>query len=264
MTSPAQDNLSGYSATTLAYLAGVIDSDGCISIKRSTYAKRKNRDGTTNPIYCARVTLKQVTEACPRLMHETFGGPPPKLMKPRTKNNKPLWRYEVRNHRAVNICAALLPFLRIKGRQAECCLALDETNDPKYRVMSFWFAAAHPDWSTGPLLTIEQAREKLSYPTREAVCQAIRKGMLLSTRGGCARPRRADDTPEVPQGLVERIAALPTRRTRPPELVAWRHSLWDEVRHLNKIGVNGTTVFHRTGPHTPAQAYGRRRQDRLH
>ena len=60
-------------AATLAYLAGAMDSDGCISVKRSTYAMRVRGDAGT-PVFSERVIFKQVTPEIPTLLKELFGG----------------------------------------------------------------------------------------------------------------------------------------------------------------------------------------------
>lgn len=59
--------------TVLAYCAGVIDSDGCIGVKRNTYSMRKVGDAT-QPTYSERVSIKQVEPQAVRLLKDTFGG----------------------------------------------------------------------------------------------------------------------------------------------------------------------------------------------
>ena len=52
----------------LAYLAGVIDSDGSIGIKRSTYAMRHGNGGQAT--YSERVMCRQVTPEAVRLLND--------------------------------------------------------------------------------------------------------------------------------------------------------------------------------------------------
>lgn len=106
----------------LAYCAGIIDADGTIGIKRSTYGARVVGD-RSQPSYSERVCVKQVEKAAVLLMKETFGGTL-YLASPSTKNGNPLWAWQATDKRAANCLRAVLPYLRIKRFQAENCLAL--------------------------------------------------------------------------------------------------------------------------------------------
>lgn len=107
---------------TLAYLAGVIDSDGTIGIKINTWRSRQTGEQLT---YSERVHIRQVTREAIDLLAETFGGNVG-IEDPHSKRGKPLYRWGVTDGRAVEVITALLPYLRIKRRQAENCLALRE------------------------------------------------------------------------------------------------------------------------------------------
>lgn len=107
---------------TLAYLAGVIDSDGSISVRRSTYAMRKRGDASA-PIYSERITVRQVTPQAVDLLHATFAGYR-YISDPSAKRGRLLQGWEVTDKRAHLALVALLPYLRIKREQAKNCLAL--------------------------------------------------------------------------------------------------------------------------------------------
>lgn len=233
---------------TLAYLAGVIDSDGCISIRKSTYQRRNGIDGTTNPVYSSRVSLKQVTRACPELLLEVFGGAKTRInqIKGQTQNSKPLWKFDVTNRIASNVCEALLPYLRVKHRQAECCLELRESKDSRYWQHSYWYAKENPQWEEEELVSAKVAAKLLGYSNENSVYQAIENGKLLVTERG----RTLRNVSRIPKGLIDEILSLPSPQTRPPSLINWREDLYQEVKHLNKIGIHGTQIFHRTGYHT--------------
>lgn len=117
---------------TLAYLAGVIDSDGSISIRRSTYAMRKRGDAGA-PIYSERITVRQVTPQAIELLHATFAGYR-YTSDPSAKRGRPLEGWEVTDKRAHLALVALLPYLRIKRRQAENCLALRALKEQSARM----------------------------------------------------------------------------------------------------------------------------------
>lgn len=112
------------SAAVLAYCAGVIDSDGTIGIKRSTYAMRVRGDAT-QPTFAPRICVRQVTREAVDLLAATFGGTV-RLSKPYSANGRALFEWSVQNRIASDVIAKILPFLRIKRAQAENCMALRE------------------------------------------------------------------------------------------------------------------------------------------
>lgn len=105
-----------------AYLAGAIDSDGSIGIRRSTYAMRVTGDAR-QPVYAERICLKQVTPQIPALLRETFGGSL-MLQAPSVTKGRPLHYWEATNRVAAEALRAMLPYLRVKRAQADACLAL--------------------------------------------------------------------------------------------------------------------------------------------
>lgn len=109
------------SLAVAAYLAGAIDSDGSIGIRRSTYAARHG-DGR-QATYSERVCLKQVTPQIPDLLRETFGGSL-MMQKPSAAKGRPLYYWEATNQVAALALTAMLPYLRVKRAQAENALAL--------------------------------------------------------------------------------------------------------------------------------------------
>ena len=238
--------------TELAYLAGCVDSDGCIGVKKSTYQIRVTKEAK-NPTYIERVSLKQVTDIVPNMLKSTFGGMV-RWCKPNSPNSRPMWLWQATNRQAVRCCEVLLPYLRIKRRQAECCLEIRETKDGKYRQHSYWFLKENPDWRSGELITATEVRIALGYSGTDLVHQAYRQGALLALPGV-----RGSVTPRFARGLVERLSAVATRESgslkygTPQELVSWRERLWSEVRELNKVGVNGTPLYYRTGPYKTAE-----------
>jgi hypothetical protein len=107
---------------TLAYLAGAIDSDGTIGVKRSTYAQRVVKD-STQATYSERIALRQVTPEIVDLLKETFGGSV-YITQPSAKNGRPLHSWSITDAAAFRCAKCLLPFLRVKKMQAQNLLAL--------------------------------------------------------------------------------------------------------------------------------------------
>ena len=106
----------------LAYLAGAVDSDGTIGIKRSTYSMRVLGESST-AVFSERVALRQVQKIVPAMLKERFGGSL-YITKPSCPGGKPLYSWAATDLRAVACIKGLLPYLRIKRAQALNCLAL--------------------------------------------------------------------------------------------------------------------------------------------
>lgn len=161
----------------LAYSAGVIDSDGSIGIRRSTYAKRVRGDAH-NPIYSARVCVKQVEPDAVQLMKGAFGG---SLMIERSslKNGRPFYYWEIHSRQAAAMLRMLLPYLRIKRKQAENCLALYMLIDGAKRTKPLG-TRTMPHW-TGKVVTV---RTMGHTDEHVAACEALYlKGKQLNSVG---------------------------------------------------------------------------------
>jgi len=106
----------------LAYLAGVMDSDGCFVL-----TKAKSMSVYTNvPRYSGRMQLAQVTAQIPRMLHERYGGSLTKR-KANTKNGLPLHVWVAGTNMAAKAILELLPYLRIKRHEALLLLELKKT-----------------------------------------------------------------------------------------------------------------------------------------
>lgn len=235
---------------TLAYLAGAMDSDGYFTIRRSTYRKRVVGD-TVNPTFSENAGLKQVVPTIPKLLHDLFSGSFYRG-KSQTANSRPPYIFVVTNKKAITLCNALLPYLRVKRKQVEVLLELRKSKSDKYYRVAYWFEKEFPDWTQMELITTTEVVKILGYTNRNSVSQAISNGLLLAL----PYKQRGKEVPRIPKLLVERVAQCTGRdghKVQPPQLVAWRQSLYEQVKELNKMGVHGTPVYHRTGPYTLAE-----------
>jgi hypothetical protein len=118
----------------LSYLAGVMDSDGTIGIKKLTYSMRVVKD-STQATYSERIHIRQVERAAIDLLSETFGGNVG-IEDPHAKRGRALFRWGLTDKKAVAALKAMLPYLRIKHAQALNCLELRKvkTRSAKARV----------------------------------------------------------------------------------------------------------------------------------
>ena len=108
--------------TTYAYLAGTIDADGFISVGKKV-ASKPRKDGVRATYYVVKIGLSETSPIVPALLQETFpawhGSHQPKNPK-----HKRWYVWQSTNRKAREPLVRLLPYLRIKQRQAELALAL--------------------------------------------------------------------------------------------------------------------------------------------
>lgn len=106
----------------IAYCAGVVDSDGTIGIKRSTYSMRVVAD-CGGPTYSERICVKQVEFAAIETLHRLFGGSL-YIQDPNAQRGRSLYTWQVTDKKAASALTCLLPHLRIKRAQALNALEL--------------------------------------------------------------------------------------------------------------------------------------------
>ena len=106
--------------TDLAYLAGVIDSDGCISIQKYSNCR------------AYRLNLVVVQRDMPLIeyLYNTFEGSV-NMVSTARKNGRDFYlRWMITDHRAIEILKAIRPYMRLKTKQADIAFMLYEE---KYR-----------------------------------------------------------------------------------------------------------------------------------
>lgn len=114
--------------TTIAYLAGLIDGEGYIGIKRTT------RRDATSPIYHERIQVRMVHEGAIALLASTLGGNYYRE-KAHANNGRPLFCYQASDAKAAAILERVLPYLIVKRESAENVLRLRASkNDPRARL----------------------------------------------------------------------------------------------------------------------------------
>ena len=207
--------------TTLAYLAGVLDSDGYIGIN-----KRKAGKWAAN--YQPRVQVKQVDTEATDLFREAFGG---HLYRhePSAERGRPLWCWQVHSAACRPVLEALLPYLRIKRNRAENALALCEVNRRTGRKR---FPV--PEVVPGePMLTIKEVTERTGR-SYETVTQAIRLGSIPFVRGA-----RSGSKPSVfiPESFLPVWAERGNTPRRDPAITAEMEALYLRAKELNRVGV---------------------------
>lgn len=107
--------------TTIAYLAGIVDGEGYIGIKR------QRRKGCTNAMFHERIQVRMTNAAAIRLLTATLGGWYYRERKPQVDGRKRLYLWSASDRMARSILQTLLPYLRIKKRNALVVLKLRKT-----------------------------------------------------------------------------------------------------------------------------------------
>lgn len=118
-----QDNLG---AMELAYLAGLFDGEGSVSI---ALLKGKRRQ---QPMHALSVQMAICDAAAVARLHRAFSGDLRKERK-RKGHHQTSWRWRVQGKRAVNALKALLPYLSIKLPQALLGIEFYETKTRYHR-----------------------------------------------------------------------------------------------------------------------------------
>jgi hypothetical protein len=115
--------LNTLTETEKAYLAGLIDGEGCITIIKCKPARR-----AANPSYSLQTFINNTDERMLRYCKEVTGAGsisfnPVSLRKPTWKN---LWNWNLRKQDTIDFLIQILPYLITKKRQAE--LAIEYAN----------------------------------------------------------------------------------------------------------------------------------------
>ena len=114
-------------ALALAYLAGIVDGEGCIRIGL------QNKEGQAYN-YRPSVSVGMVEDVVINLLKETFGGYI--YVEPSVQGKRPIHRWHLVKAPQVEACLLQIrPYLLIKQQQADLVLSLVQ-NYPKARKMS--------------------------------------------------------------------------------------------------------------------------------
>ncbi len=102
--------------TQKAYLAGVIDGEGCIGINKTTNKSVRHK----HPYYQVRLRIAMTTEE-PIKSIESWCGGIVSLTK-RKGNSKPIFEWLLLNDKAVAMLQLIKPYLRVKRKQTEIAI----------------------------------------------------------------------------------------------------------------------------------------------
>ncbi len=112
--------------TDLAYISGVMDSDGYFGIVKRIQPPKSG----IGPCYYEKCALKQTQPEAVELIYKHFGGHL-RIDQPKMKNAKPLHSLQLSNIKANIFIKAIYPYLRIKKVRAKVLLDLREKIETK-------------------------------------------------------------------------------------------------------------------------------------
>ena len=153
-------------ATTLAYLAGVIDSDGYISIHRSCRAGK---------LYHAPIIGISGTRTQPHELAQSIWGGKIHCYVPKNPRHRPQYQWLRQGIAAPPIIEALLPYLRVKAEQAS--LALELAEDVQWGTGPDPFPWQHPGYD--PTLRREEMRAEMILLLNQSKRPIKHAGRLL-------------------------------------------------------------------------------------
>src|SRR3990167_7890464 len=109
-----------------AYLAGIIDGEGTIGIYLST---TKSGTGRTRSFFPTTIIVQR-DPLLPKWIHANFGGSiSHRVYRIRgfKRDKYTYWRWYITGKKTGDFLRTVRPYLRLKGEQADCAIALSET-----------------------------------------------------------------------------------------------------------------------------------------
>lgn len=102
--------------TDIAYIAGIIDGEGCIHIGRE-----KSNRYRSGYVFRLSVSLSSTEEWLPNWLKFVFGGYI-YSQQPRGLQRKPYWEWRLMHNKAKDFLELIYPYLRLKQPQAEIAI----------------------------------------------------------------------------------------------------------------------------------------------
>ena len=102
--------------TDLAYMAGIIDGEGCIRIGKG------NQGGNNKKVnYTLKMSIGMANPYIPQMFRFVFGGHFFQSTEG-TAERLPTWQWGIDSNKAVDVLRTLLPYLKLKKSEAELAI----------------------------------------------------------------------------------------------------------------------------------------------
>lgn len=216
--------------TDIAYMAGVMDSDGHIGVHVNWYKVKSGKwADSKQPTFQPRCSVKQLDPQAIELFVHYFDGHCYVDSSNVRGSRRPINVWQVHSAACRRVLTALGPYLRIKTRQAELAIELCDLNQtPRARTFSI------PAIIEGePLLPLAEAAERAGRSYAVGV-QCVKLGNIPFERIG----RRVF----VPESFIEEWRARGRGAMRRTEVTDRMQEIADEMKALNS-GKRGQTFI---------------------
>lgn len=111
----------------LAYMAGLIDGEGYIGIKKDLIKGRAK-----NPAYYERMSIANLNKPMIDMFFNLFSCGNIQLHKPSKISKRGYWSWEITNRKATVVIQQLYPYLMVKKPEADLVLKLSKNKEKKY------------------------------------------------------------------------------------------------------------------------------------
>jgi len=127
----------------IAYIAGLIDGEGYIGIKKDKGYQCQERK---TPGYHARIQIRMVDEPAIKFISESLGGWYYKE-KPSCKNGRPLFCYQASDKRVEDILKTIIPYLRVKKESAQTVIEFRKLQSDSKNIEQNYGVSRFPKFS---------------------------------------------------------------------------------------------------------------------
>lgn len=120
----------------LAYIAGIIDGEGYIGIKKHLSTLRSGGKGRgINPCYYERISVANINKPMIDILVETFKVGKIYFHGKSKLSKRGYWSWDVTNKLAISVIKQVYPYLLIKAPEAFLVLKLRKSKSVRYRII---------------------------------------------------------------------------------------------------------------------------------
>ena len=126
--------------TDLAYIAGIIDGEGCIGIYKGKSGRKKKE------YYHLQVVVRMTNEWIIRWLYFAFPGSFSEHTYPKEINRLKIWTWQLTGEKALIFLELIYPYLKLKKQQAEIAINFQKAKNIK-------------NWATDEQIAINEAQK---------------------------------------------------------------------------------------------------------
>lgn len=123
-------------STTLAYIAGLLDGEGSIVIGMTKVTSPRPRP-LVWPSHWLQVGIVNTNKDLIDWLHRTIGGHiSDNSHAPSRKRQRPCWAWRIISNQAQEFLEAILPYMRVKRRQAELAIEFQKKRSGRRHILT--------------------------------------------------------------------------------------------------------------------------------